>query len=267
MLSLTLSLFILPAGNNARIREIVFQMHFNGGDFMTKYWYSVVSKTSSDTGNVTFPEFVFGFWNLLSLRPLQKTYDKFTFDLYSEKGGRNQGSMSSNSAKVLLDHIYGTKKDSIYKKANKSLLDTKSSGWYTLPQWSEFTENNEGVLMPLQDLQKKERFKLLGKSYWEKKVDARKKFSRGKSYLTLAETLAMNGISTGPGPVSSGGSRGGGSSRSLKSGSAASTARPENNKLVRKSSSKGKLSGMGPRSQSQSTLSQGGSSNSISVDG
>lgn len=234
------------------MKEIIFHMHFNKR-FLSKYWHSVVSKFSSDNETVTFPEYLFGFWNFLSLRPLQKTYDKFTFDLYAEKSGKNQGSLSSNCALMLLDDIYDTKKDFIYKKATKALRDPKALDWYTLAQWSQFTGENEGVLLPLQDLQKKERFKLLGKTYWEKKVDARKNFSRGKSYLTLAETFEVAGIATS-GNGSGGGER-------LKP---SSSGRGE--KLVRKPSSRGGR-GMGPRSHSQGTLSQGGSSNSISVDG
>ena len=88
---------------------------------MTRYWTSV-AKNSADNATVNFPEYVFGFWNLLTLRPLQKTYDQFTFDLYSDISGRNKGNLTANSAKAMLEHIYGSKKNFLFKKAIKSLL-------------------------------------------------------------------------------------------------------------------------------------------------
>ena len=209
---------------------------------MTKYWKSVASKP--DSGYISFPEYVYGFWNLLTLRPLQKSYDRFTFDLYADKNGKNKGILTANTAKTLLDEVYGSKKDFIYKKAVKNLTDPKTPTTFTLQEWNEFTVRNEGVLMPLQDLLNKERFKLMGKPYWERKMDARKNFSRGKSYLTLTETLAVTGISSG------------------NSGALSTSIRHDS--MSRKPS---KRATMGHRSNSQATLMQGGSSNSISIDG
>lgn len=240
---------LLIVENNCRVREIVFKMHCECGEFMTRYWTSV-AKNSADNATVNFPEYVFGFWNLLTLRPLQKTYDQFTFDLYSDKSGRNNGNLTANSAKSMLEHIYGSKKNFLFKKAIKSLLDPKTPSTFTLAEWNEFTISNEGILLPLQDFQKKERFKLLGNAFWEKKMDARKKFSRGKSYLNLDETLIANNISTAT-PSS-------GLTKSMRQTPAPS--------LSKKSASQSSFK-RGGKSSSQRTLLQGGSSNSISVDG
>lgn len=234
--------------NNCLVKEIVFKMHCECGEFMTRYWTSV-AKNSTNNDTVNFPEFVFGFWNLLTLRPLQKTYDQFTFDLYCDRSGRNKGNMTSNSAKSLLDHIYGSKKNFLYKKAIKSLLDPKTPSTFTLADWNEFTITNEGILSPLQDFQKKERFKLLGHSFWEKKMNARKKFSRGKSYLNLDETLSANNIST----------------TTPSSGLTESMRKTPAPSLSKKSASQASIKR--GRSSSQRTLLQGGSCNSISVDG
>jgi hypothetical protein len=239
-------MYYVLAGNNCRLKEIVFHMHCNGGEFMTRYWTSV-AKSSSDHSTINFMEYVFGFWNLLTLRPLQKTYDQFTFELYADKSGRNSGTISSNSAVMMLEHIYGTKKNFIFKKAVKALADPSGKDRFTLAEWSEFTVANEGVLLPLQDFQKKERFKLMGQAFWDKKMDSRKKFSRGKSYLNLDETLAANNIST---------------TVTGDSGRSASMKAPA---LTKKSLSSSSLK-RGGKSNSQRSF-KGGSNNSINISG